>query len=99
MLADGVLIDGCASEGGVTDMLLNGNSVSGTGIAGLRITNNRAEALTEAFLLMLYLTTNSNYPTFMSGNFILLGSGVPTVLQHNVGGLNVTINTPVLTTV
>jgi hypothetical protein len=98
-LANAVVIDGCAFEGCVAGVLVNGNGVTSQGgLAGLRITNNRMEALTQAFLILDYLAVNSSWPTYMAGNFDLLSAGVPYILQNNTSGLQVTVNTPALTT-
>lgn len=83
-IANAVLIDSNHFEGGVNAVIVNGLSIVGSLVAGLRIVNNRAESLTGGFLLLTAMNNAYPYgsfdPPWLAGN-ALVSSAFPYVTQ------------------
>jgi hypothetical protein len=90
-LANGVVIESNAFEGGVDCIQVNGESIALSEIDGLRITNNRAESYTGTFLLLQSLEADSSdCPIFLSGNFF--GASVAAYITQSGNATTITVN-------
>jgi hypothetical protein len=64
-VANGVLVDGNAFEGCLNAIYATGAGIAGSTIAGLRVTNNRAESCTNGFALFYNFSNSYAFGSFL----------------------------------
>lgn len=95
-LANDVVLDRVTHEGGISTVLVNGNSYTGGSdgaphIEGLRAINGRGESLSGSFLQLQGLGAVSAVPPRLRNNYFV-SSVAGYVGQDNIGGLKIQVN-------
>jgi len=95
-VANAVYIHHNAFEGGLTGISINGNSVASTSCTGLRVTDNRAESLTNGFILFQNLTLDAACAPVLINNY--LNQSVNGYITQSNNSVALTFNTSDYTT-